>query len=108
MTAPTAHIEECEREHVAALSSNAFLDSLESELENARIRFGRAYETRIRGRLHVYGVPCPVEACEDGHITLDELPATMTSPAELITEGCTFCEMRGSVLPAQAEDYQGD
>lgn len=136
MTDHTAHIEECERAHMAALSLNDHIDhcaentadaaeSLQwafDRLEDARLeserwtkqvfvrgtRDARAKETDIRARLHAYGVDCPVEACEDGHILIENLAQTSTSPAEPITEHCEFCEGRGMVLPAQADAHQGD
>ncbi len=106
MTDHTAHIEECEREREAAW--DAYLDSISQAEPPAYTRYARAVKAHKRALLDAYGVPCPVEACEGGHIVTDEIPETRTSPAELVTEHCRFCEGRGSVLPARASAYEGD
>ncbi len=104
MSDHTAHIEECRQERTDA----AIAWNMAPNNRAARLRYERAEESLKRAYLHRYGVPCPVEACEDGHIVTDEIPATRTSPAEPVSEDCDYCEGRGIVLPARADAYQGE
>lgn len=108
MTDHTAHIEECEREREATWDYLMSMPATSLEAPAARYRHKRAVKAHKDVLVKAYGVPCPVEACNEGHIATGVLDQTMNSPREITSEFCEFCEGRGMVLPAQAKAYQGD